>query len=167
MSNLGEETKDLSNKVPRLESVVSYLSSKVHEEREKHNSTIASMEKTFAGLMSKIGALEGVINELHMHHELHEADHEDKEKEHLQLHEQGEQQLSQVVKHHLRAHEESEHAGNGGLSGMGRAAEEEEEEKEGVGSRDDVSTVLLVVASAHRPDYLKKCLTHIAEFHPK
>jgi chromosome segregation ATPase len=169
LSSLGEETKGLADKVPHLESVVSYLTSKVHEERMRYNETITNVEKTFSGLMNKIGALEGVINELHQHHELHEADHDNKEKEHAELHQKSKKELAEELMSKLRDHEEVEHGHgqNNGLVGLGRGTTEEEESSSSGSSGDDVSTVLLIVASPIRPDYLKKSLTYIANYHPK
>jgi chromosome segregation ATPase len=176
LSDLGEETKDLSHKVPHLESVVSFLSSKVHEERQRYNETLFNVEKTFSGLLHKIGALEGVIHELHMHHEQHEEREEQEQEE----------QRRQALKQHLLDQDQNqdpeEEGGRGRGSGsLGRAAavlavgeeqkqekqkekKQEEEEEEG---GDDVSTVLLVVASPNRPEYLRRALSHIAKHHPK
>lgn len=144
LSDLGEETKDLSAKVPQLESLVSYLSSKLQEERQKHNETVTNVEKTFYGLLHKIGALEGVINDLHAHHEQHEQHHEEKDRQQKLVQREAEINSVEV--------------------GAGRKDGVEEGEEEG---GDDVSTALLLVASPNRPDYLKKCLSYIAKYHPK
>lgn len=150
LSDLGEETKGLKDKVPQLENVVSYLSAKLHEERLKYNETIVNVEKSFSGLLSKIGALEGVIHDLHMHHEQHEEEHFKKE-----------QRQSQEAQEDKEGDAAAAAEGNVGIGSLGGGLQQEDE------SDDDVSTVLLIVASPHRPDYLKKSLTYIANYHPK
>ena len=116
----------------------------------RYNETINTVEKTFSGLMSKIGALEGVISDLHDHHEQHEQQQEVKEKEHMLLH-RKDISTSQVGKQE-----------DGGDVDIKRVANENESD-----NGQDVSTVLLIMASPNRPQYLKKCLGYVAKYHPK
>lgn len=128
----------------KLENMVNYLSSKLVEERQKYNETVSNIEKTFSGLMNKIGALEGVISELHAHHEQHEIDHEVKERDaDTTLNNNGENDMDRedpnIASHDTQAAD----------------------------SQYDTSTVLLVIASSDRPEYLKKSLYYISKYHPK